>query len=889
MRLTPGTLIGAYEITDPIGAGGMGEVYRARDTKLKRDVALKVLPESFAADPARMMRFEREAELLASLNHPNIAHIYGIEDRALVMELVEGETLKRPLPVETALNYARQIAEAIEAAHEKGIVHRDLKPANIMITPAGVVKVLDFGLAKAADEFSASGDPANSPTLTISPTQAGMILGTAAYMCPEQARGKTVDRRADIWAFGAVLYEMLTGKQAFTGETVTDILASVVKEQPDLDILPNSVRAIVERCLRKDPRQRWQAIGDVRVLIEQLLENPKAALERERPIVRRPLWRRALPAAIVGVAAAAIGATTAWIFKPSVPAQVSRVSIPLTEDLRFADSVRSALAISPDGTQICYITDLRLYLRPLGELGARPIPGTENKRGIESPVFSPDGRFIAFWDQTDSALQRIAVSGGTAATIWHGAAAPIGMTWDTSGIVFAEREGIFRISPNGGHPELLVAAKNGELFAHPLILPGGQTLLFTDVVLGPRGWNNPQIVARNVKSGTQKSLIAGDEARYVSNGDLIYVARGTLFAVPFNRHRIEVTGGAVPLVEGVMQMSPFRTAQFAVSNTGSLVYISGPASSEAKYSLVYVDRNGNVEPLKLPAESYGHPRISPNGKRLAYDIDNGNDAAIWIYDLSGANAPRRLTFQGVNQCPVWTADGERVAFQSDREGDAAIFWQRADGIGPPERLTRPEPGARHIPDSFSPDGRQLSFTVVRGETAAVWTLSLRDQKATLFADSPARAEASVFSPDGRWLSYSVDGRSERVSARDAAGPAWRTEIRPFPASTARFEISAGHHPVWTRDGKQLILDVGRTRNAVVDVKTAGGFSFSSPAPFPRGFLVGAPAGPREWDILPDGRLLGVVMGDLSGGKQQTPRIEIVLNWFDELKQRVGAR
>jgi serine/threonine-protein kinase len=416
MVLDPGSRLGLYEILAPIGAGGMGEVYRARDTKLNREVAIKILPDVFAQDADRMSRFGREAQVVAALNHPNIAQIYGVEERALVMELVEGESLKGPLPVETALDRARQIAEALEVAHEKGIIHRDLKPANIMVTAAGVIKLLDFGLAKAADDMPPPHNLTHSPTLTMSPTRAGMILGTAAYMSPEQARGKPVDKRADIWAFGVVLYEMLTGNQTFTGETTTDILASVVKEQPQLDRLPARIRAIVERCLQKDPRQRWQAIGDVRVEIESLLANPSEALEA--PQQRRPLWKRAIPVTAAAILASAITLGIAlWSFRSEASAPVSRFSFALPEDQRFSNTGRSVVAISPDGTQIVYVANQRLYRRPIGELEARAIPGAEDTRGITGPVFSPDGRSIAFYDNGDQTLKRIAVTGGSPVTI----------------------------------------------------------------------------------------------------------------------------------------------------------------------------------------------------------------------------------------------------------------------------------------------------------------------------------------------------------------------------------------------------------------------------------------------------------------------------------------
>jgi serine/threonine protein kinase len=476
MPLFAGTRLGAYEILASLGAGGMGEVYRALDTKLEREVAIKILPDEVASDPERRARFEREARVLAALNHPNIAQIYGIEERALVMELVEGETLashikQGPLPVETALDYARQIADALEAAHEKGIIHRDLKPANIMVTPAGVVKVLDFGLARAADSSTASGDPAKSPTLTISPTRAGMIMGTAAYMSPEQARGKTVDRRADIWAFGAVLYEMLTGRQTFTGETITDVLASVVKEQPPLDRLPTRVRVIVGRCLQKDPRQRWQAIGDVRFEIEALLADPGGVSDVSRT-APRPLWKRAIPVLVAAILSAAIGGVIALNFKPSAPPSVSRFTVVLDEGQIFTNSGRPVVAISPDGTQMVYVANRRLYLRPMGQLEAKAIPGSDEPRGVTSPVFSPDGRSIAFFDNAELVLKRIAVTGGAAVTICQ-ARNPWGMSWDSTGIIYGEgSQGILRVSPNGGNPEVLATVKNGEVAAHPQMLPG---------------------------------------------------------------------------------------------------------------------------------------------------------------------------------------------------------------------------------------------------------------------------------------------------------------------------------------------------------------------------------------------------------------------------------
>jgi serine/threonine protein kinase/Tol biopolymer transport system component len=883
MSLSVGDKVGHYEILAPIGAGGMGEVYRARDTKLKRDVALKVLPDSFASHPERMARFQREVEVLASLNHPNIAQIYGVEERALVMELVEGATLKGPVAVETALQYARQIADALEAAHDKGIVHRDLKPANIMTTAAGVVKVLDFGLAKAADESATSGNPANSPTLTMSPTQAGMILGTAAYMSPEQARGKPVDKRADVWAFGVVLYEILTGRQAFTGETITDVLASVVKERPALDRLPGRIRAIVERCLQKDPRQRWQAIGDVRVEIEALLADPRGVAAEDTRTEAGSLWRRAIPA-FAAVILSAITSVVVWHSKPSTPLTITRFPITLGAGQAFSSPGRLAVAISPNGSQVVYVANQRLYLRSMSDLEGRPIPGGEDRGAVTNPTFSPDGRSLAFFAGYDQALKRISVTGGAATTVCR-ANNTLGMTWGDDGIVFglADSPAIWRVSSNGGKPERLTSAKGNEVVADPQILPGGQALLFT---LAPafNAWDKAQITVQTLKSGTRKTLIEGASAgRYLPTGHIVYALRGTLFAVPFDVRRLEVTGEPVPVVEGVLRGVTSGAAQFSFSNTGSLVYVPGPVSAGSGDSLALVDRKGSVEELKLPPGSYEFPRVSRDGKRVAYGTEDGKEAIIWIYDLSGGTAPRRLTFQGANRYPLWSADGERVAFQSDREGDMGIFWQRADGNGPAERLTKPEKGKSHIPDSWSQDGQQLSFTAYHGNTAGVWTLSLRDRKAAPFAESPSSfSEASMFSPDGRWVAYQSNETGNR-----------EVYVRPFPVSAAKYQIHSGSvsgdvHPLWSRDGKELAFSTGPGTFRAVNVTTEQGFTFSSPAPVPRGGLLGTPNGPRNYDILPDGRYLGSVLP----GQSQTaaaPQIQIVLNWFEELKQRVPVR
>jgi len=714
-----------------------------------------------------------------------------------------------------------------------------------------------------------------------------MIMGTAAYMSPEQARGKPVDKRADVWAFGAVLYEMLTRKRPFTGENITEVLASVMKEQPALDGLPVRVRGLVQRCLEKQPRQRWQAIGDVRIEIESLLANPRGAERAEQHAAPTPFWKRAGPVVTAAVLAALASGLTVWRLRPSPhPPNVMRFSIPLGEGQQFTGINAPAVAISPDGTQIVYSANWQLYLRSIAELETRliTVTGIDEKAVPTNAAFSPDGRSLVLFYGLDRTLRRLPVTGGTTVTIAQ-IDGNYGLSWGDDGIVFGQTDrGIVRVSPNGGTPELLAAVTNPELASLPQVLPGGKAVLFS-VATGFNTWDKAKIVVQTLKSGVRKTLIEGGSAgRYIPTGHLVYAVGGTLFAVPFDLARLEVTGGPVPVVEGILRDVNTGVAQFNISNTGSMVYIAGPATTNlAQVSLALVDRQGAVEPLKLPPGAFSSPRVSRDGKYLAYQTEDGKEPTIWIYDLSGKTAPRRLTFQGANRYPIWSPDGERVAFQSDREGDLGIFWQRADGSGSAERLTKPDKGVDHIPDSFSPDGQQLSFTAAQGGTASVWTFSLRDRKATLFAESPStRSEASEFSPDGHWVAY----QSNETGATEIY-------VRPFPVGAAKYQIHSGGpngdvHPLWSRDGKELSFGTGPGMRAAASVTTAPSFTFSTPLPTTRGTLLGTRNGPRSYDILPDGRLLGVVPAGQSR-PLGAPQIQVVLNWFEDLKQRVPVR
>ena len=897
MPLVSGEQIGQYKILSLIGAGGMGEVYRAADTQLKRDVALKVLLPEFARDPERYTRFQREAEVLASLHHPNIATVYGLAENALVMELVEGQTLPCPLPLDTAIAYAKQIAEALEYAHDRAVIHRDLKPLNVKVTPDGVVKLLDFGLAKALDNTPApasTSDLPNSPTLTLGHTMSGQILGTAAYMAPEQVEGRAADRRADIWAFGAVLFEMLTGKRAFDGTTSVETLATVMKSEPDWSALPAStpphITALLKRCLTKDRKQRLQAIGEARIAMEAPVVEPRreAADKPGRPIG----WMAA--AAVFAL----LAGTVSFLHfreKPSDPPVVSRFPISLGEGQLFSGGTRLFLGISPDGTKILYAANQRLYLRSLGELEARVVAGTDGQLP-SNPVFSPDGRYVAFHAGADGTLKKLAITGGTPITLCQ-TAVPAGVSWTKEGIVFAQGRNIFKVSENGGKSDIIVAVKDGEVITRPQLLPGGETVLFT-VATGSDPvaayWDRGQIVVQTLKTGARKVVHdGGRDARYLPTGHLVYALAGTLFAVPFDLKHLEAGPGAVPLVEGV-QGSSSGAAEFSFSENGSLIYSPGPdyfgPGSATPKLLAFIDRKGSVEAMKLPPGSYGYPRVSRDGRRVAYETEEGKESAIWTYELSGAHEPNRLTLAGTgaNRYPIWSWDGTRIAFQSDREGDQGIWWQRADGSGPAERLTKPEQGVSHIPDSWSPDGQTFSFTAAKGDAEALWTFSTRDKKATLFREDPvARLGRSVFSPNGRWLAY---------QQRDGADVV-HIYIQTYPPTPTRFQISkAGgfnRFPVWSQDGKELFYMFGTGANVVeVSITEQPSFSFAVLPLLPRPFNPNGSGFVRGYDLDPDGkRFIGLVPAgqgqSAASSRPSAPQIQVVLKWFEDLKQRMA--
>ena len=898
MTLKPGSRLGAYDITAQIGEGGMGQVFRATDTKLKRQVAIKTLPPSLASDHDRLARFQREAEVLASLNHPHIAGIYGLEESegvsALVMELVDGEDLSQRIargavPMDEALPIAKQIAEALEAAHEQGIIHRDLKPANIKVRPDGTVKVLDFGLAKALDtaasrQQTADGSP-HSPTIT-SPamTQAGTILGTAAYMSPEQARGRRVDKRADIWAFGCVLYEMLTGRRAFESEDVPLTLANVLQREPDWHALPSNVHPLLATflrgCLAKDPRERLRDIGDIRLVLDGMSELAGTRGQRSDSAP----WQRPASVAAMVFGAAAVIALTIWAFTrraPAPPPLVSRTLVVLPSTQALEPIGRRVIAISPSGTHVVYVANRQLYVRAIDELEARSLAATEETRPSD-PFFSPDGQWIGFYSNRDGALQKVALRGGAAV---HLAAAPTihGASWgeDDTIVYGQEGQGVLRVSAHGGKPDVLVAVGIPERVQQPQLLPGGQFILYTRCVSGgcstPATWDAAQVVIEELATGRRTVAVQGGaDARYLVSGHLIYAVGNTLRAIRFDLQRRAVIGGAVPLVEGVSRAGISGAANAAVSRTGTLVYWEG--ENEFPRSLVWVDRAGHEEIIPASPRPYYTPRLSPDETRLIV-YANDADRDLWVWNFARANFARLTSTPSTELSGTWLPpNGTRVVFNSDIEGTRALYWRKADGIEAVEPLLKnPRP---LWPMSITPDGTQLIYAQGEYQNPDLHILTLDSERRT--APLQVTATDAEISPDGRWLAYTsrVSGRAEVY-----VGPFPSVHLERWPISTA-----GGTEPLWSRDGRELFYRVQSGAVMRVQVETTSSFAASMPT-----VVVGAryEQGRRSYDISRDGKrflMLKTAAGsDPNSGPAGLRQIVVVQNWFEDLKARVPSK
>lgn len=868
-----GRRLGAYDLLSHLGAGGMGEVYRARDRKLGRDVAIKLLPRAFADDPERITRFAREARVLAALNHPNIGAIYGLEEadgvRALVLELVEGPTLadrlrSGPLSIDEGIRVAQKVAEALEAAHEKQIVHRDLKPANIKVTPQGAVKVLDFGIAKMLDP-AADGLPESSTLTAVAPTRAGVVLGTFAYMSPEQARGQDVDKRTDIWAFGCLVYEMISGHSPFAGGTVSDTIAAILHREPDWTRLPggtpHAVLRLIRRCLQKDASERLRDIGDARIELNEALE-PGAEPVPGVLASKRHAW---LPWAIA--ATMAIVSLGAWFWAArqtgtTTPPLVTRTTVTLSAQQQL-DTEESAapLAISPDGRRLAYVgrhaRGAQLYLRNLDAFDAVPLTGTD---GARYPFFSPDGESIAFF--AGGRLKRVSIHGGAPVSICDVPVLGRGGAWGNGGTIVFDPgpSGLMRVAASGGRPERLTSTDpetDGGNLSWPYFLPDGRTLLAT---LGSN--QNSALVALSLDTGTWRKIGEGFQAQYLSSGHLIFhapgVREGELQAVAFDTTRRAFAGAPSSVLSGVFRAENGGGAYFAVAQNGTLVFARG---SHAR-TLVRVDRNGRRTPLLNERRGYRMPAVSPDGRRIVVTIDP-RPSQIWVYDLA-RQAGIPLATEGHNLGPIWTPDGRRVTYTSRGE----MYSRTADGSSEAQRLLlRPLP---QYPGAWSRDGRHIVFGEDTAAGSDIW-LKSADEDARALIATGAVENSPRLSPDDRWLAYTSDesGRPE-------------VYVRPFPnVGDGRWMVSTegGAFPVWSRSGSELFY-VNRATIMAVAVE-ARGETFAAQTPealFSGPFETGSP----QFDVTPDGRHFIMVEADPDARPTQ---IQVIANWMEEIRRR----
>jgi serine/threonine-protein kinase len=931
VTLQTGARFGPYEIVEPIGAGGMGEVYRARDTRLQRDVAIKVLPDPFATDAERIARFQREAQVIASISHPNIAGIHGIEEqggvRALVLELVEGQTLAEivagtsrnngagtTLDLGEALSIAKQIAEALEAAHEQNIIHRDLKPANVKVTPEGTVKVLDFGLAKLVEPVGTGQAVASRELLTQSPTitspammtAAGIILGTAAYMSPEQAKGRPADKRSDIWAFGCVFYELLAGKRAFDGEDLSDVLATVLKSEPDWNALPADLpprlRTLVRQCLEKDRRQRLASMSVVLFVLgdSSHLLAAAPAIAHAAPST---FWRRVvLPIAAVVVTAGVVG-PLAWFAARTdpPPRPVTRFAFsPTGRAALSVDNQSQDVAVAEDGSFIVYkgageslINNTELYVRAKDQLEPRALTGLGSPR---APFVSPDGRWIGFVNPLPVSLNKVSISGGPPIRLALLDGASRGVSWGADGsIVFATAlplTGLQRVSADGGEVTVLTKpdpARGEQDHLYPHLLPGGRAVLFTIVTTaGSPEASNVAVLDLGAGPGAvPKLLVRGaSQAQYLPSGHLVYFVAGTLRAIAFDANRLEVSGSQVPVQTDVMSL-PSGTAEFDVASDGTLVFVVGGVATVARRQLVWVDRQGKEEPLAgLPIRAYVYPRLSPDGTRVAVDIrDQDND--VWVSDLQRQTLTR-LTFHPLlDESPMWTVDGRRVVYTSQQDTPAgSLFWQAVDGTGTPERLTNANSPQRA--SSVSPDGKSLMFAQGGLKTLTdVFSLSLDPPHqvepilATAFVERNA-----VVSPDGRWVAYD--------SSDSVSGP-FEVSVRRYPdLNSGRWQVSTagGTRPLWSRDGRELFYLAPDGSPMVVSVSPGTAWLAMTPTrlfAWSTGSVAQQGNFGRTYDISRDGRRLLMVKDVEDGRAAATPTVVVVENWLEELKRLVPTR
>jgi Tol biopolymer transport system component/predicted Ser/Thr protein kinase len=878
MSLAAGDKLGPYQILALIGKGGMGEVYKAHDPRTGRDVAVKVSAEQFSE------RFDREVRVVAALNHPNICTLYDVGPNYLVMEFIEGESPQGPLPLETVLNYARQMAAALEEAHEKGIVHRDLKPANIKIKADGTVKVLDFGLAKVTPAKAGATQSENSPTLSMAATQVGVILGTAAYMAPEQARGRPIDKRADIWAFGVVLHEMLTGKRLFKGDDLTEVLASVVKEEPDWEQVPARIRKVVQACLKKDPKDRLRDIADARLML--LDETPAEAAAAGSS---KLAW---IVAAALSIA---LGAASfiAWRATRPVEHPLVRLSVDLGPDAVAGE--RTTAAISPDGTRIAFRARAAdgkqmLAIRSLDQSQGIVLPGTEN---AADPFFSPDGQNVGF--VASGKVKKVSVQGGAPVTLADSSNSR-GASWGEDGNIVAALSGnvgLSLIPEAGGTPRPLTKLGTGEATHRwPQVLPGGKAVLFT--LSGTTAtFEDATLAVASLETGQVTNLKRrGAFGRYVpsngSTGHLLYLDQGVLFGVPFDPTRLEMRGSPVPLLEDVAADAPTAGGQFDVSRNGTLLYLAGKGAAQT-WTAAWLDSMGKTQPLLSKSGSYYTPRISPDGQRVVVAVSMGKGEDLYVYDPQH-DSMTRLTFkEGGSTFPVWAPDGKHIAYRISGAGTYRIEWIRSDGGGEPQILLDSKNDVRTF--SFTPDGRRLAYFEIDPETGNdLWTLPIdisdpehpKAQKPEVFLRTPLSEQQPEFSPDGRWMAYTSNesGRAEIY-------------VRPFPGPGGKWQVSSegGTDAKWSRNGRELFFETPTPDNRIMVADYAvKGDSFA---------VVGKP---RLWsdvhiygpsyvhkDLTPDGKRFVVFLRpEAAPGIKGNLHLTFLLNFFEELRRRAPA-
>ena len=883
MALSPGQMLGPYEIVSPLGAGGMGEVYRAKDTRLDRPVAIKVLPQQLSNDPVRKQRFEREAKTISSLNHPHICVLYdvGHQDGVdfLVMEYVEGETLakrleKGPLPLERVLRYGAQIADALDKAHGAGVVHRDLKPGNIMLTATGA-KLLDFGLAKPAEALISGATLTAAATRTTPLTQEGTIIGTFQYMSPEQVEGKELNGRSDIFSLGAVLYEMLTGQRAFAGKSQLSVASAILEKEPipissTKPMAPPALDHAIRRCLAKDPEERWQTARDLALELRWVAESGMQATvwTSTRRHARPVIW--GLGGLLLGGILIAAGVAVLFRVRPAtVP--VVRFSVVLPPGRSVEVESPPQFAISPDGTKLAFLANnagkYEIYLRSIGSNEAKTLPSAGD---IANPFFSPDGEWLGFYSYDSRKLEKLAIAGGSPQPLCE----VTGITtasWPETGSIFLALggQGLFRVPSAGGALQPIGAPSATEQFVRnaPEVLPQGKTILFTG---SGRLASQNDIVALDLNTHKWQTIVQqGVNPHYLDPGYLVFGRAGSIWAAPFDAEHLKLTGQPAPVVDGVLVERPgIGVEQFALSKNGTLAYLAG-APAEVQRHVVTVDVKGAAKPLTQDAKAFEDLSLSPDGGEVAMTVE-GEPWSIWVYDI-GRKTLRRLTFEDDNRDPSWTPDGRRLVYTSLRNGVYGLYWRSADGSGPEEQLLTGK--STMYASSWSPDGRDLAYWQFDLPTKEdIWILPLSgDRKPYPFLQTPSSERFGAFSPDGHWMAYESNetGRYE-------------VYVQPFPGPGGKWLISTdgGSRPEWSRDGKEIFY-ITRDHLMAVPVETKPAFSAGRPELLFSGYYFWSG---HYYDVMPDGKHFVFIQNAQQNDRPS--QINVVINWREELERRL---